>query len=145
MQAYIPITKTPILLNFLQNLIALDKTLPFTEEIINDLYITGRCTCNDSECATVDFKRELSWDGEVPTEYFANTTKGLIIFHLLQNGYMEMEAIMYDKYPYRNEIIRAFNSDFSKPSKKETLQLKKYFENVALEELPTVIVNYQSP
>ena len=103
------LNKTPIFLEFLKRF--MNKTgYVFKDEIIqNRLFLHSKCNCGQKDCATVYLKSKKSFKKESTGINIFNTNKGYIIVHILDDGYFEFEALLYKKYPYKNEIDKFFN------------------------------------
>lgn len=128
--------QAPIFLEFLLKNLKISK-----ETLVNNFYISGKCNCNQRDCATVILKkRKNSPIDEDRLEIDIQSTKGFIDFHWLSKEYLEIEAIDY-KYPFKYEINRLFpkngKSTRSIPKKtklqkinpKEYQNLKRYLNN----------------
>ena len=87
--------------------------------ITNDMFIFIRddevsdyCRCHDSSCSTVYLRSDRLpvLEGE-EDEYIEtyNSDKGLIVLHFYTNGTIEIEALEYDSYPFRDEVRELYN------------------------------------
>jgi len=80
---------------------------------IKDDDVSEYCRCHDSGCSTVYLRSErlpvLDGDDEYIETY--NSDKGLIILHFYTNGNIEIEALEYDDYPFRDEVKALFNQE----------------------------------
>lgn len=131
----------PILCTFIKRLFAFDKRYVMQYDICKDLQISSMWRCGDIDCATVMLKRKKDWDEEIKDSNIINTNKGFIVVHFLDNGWFELEALMYEKYPYRDEIKRVLNGDFSPPRESELIELEEYFQDLNEEELNVVVID----
>ena len=73
-------------------------------------------------------KRSKPWAEDLEGAYVFDTNKGIILIHLQENGYLEIEALLYDKYPYKQEILDLF---YKKPKKNINRKKSLSFENLA--------------
>lgn len=137
----IPLKDTPILCEFIKRLFKFDGSIELRFDICSELKIISVCRCGDSDCATVMLKRDKDWKDEIKDSHFINTTKGMVIVHFLDNGFFELEALMYDNYPYKQELERVFNGDFSSPNKLELDALDEYFADLITKEIHTIIID----
>ena len=123
----IKITQAPIFLEFLKRFIK-DMKLEFDFDIEKELFIIGHCKCNQKDCATVYLKRAKPWTEEQEGVYDYFTNKGLLLFHINENGYFELEALEYEKFPYRQEVISLL---YKKPKKNSRQKKNLSLENLA--------------
>ncbi len=137
----ISIQKAPLFFSFLKQIIAFDGSLEIAPELHEKLFITGQCECGQKDCATVYLRLEEEWNPQLIDVYLINTNKGLVIIHLEENGYMEVEALEYDDYPYQAEIKRVLAGDFSAPTDDEYLSLENYFKDIENEEIIKIIID----
>lgn len=137
----IPLPKAPMCFSFIKRITDFSGFLSISEEVLETMYITSMCQCGDNDCGTFTLKRNEEWGGELPDSYIIDTSKGVVIIHLLKNGYMEIEAIMYDHFPYKPELKRVLQGNFKAPSKKECAQLDAYFSDIAPGDMKTIVVD----
>jgi len=123
----IKITQAPIFLEFLKRFFKY-ANLELGFDIEKELFITGHCTCKEKDCATVYLKRIKPWKEEKLGVYDYNTNKGYILIHLDDNGFLEIEALCFEKYPYKQEILDLF---YKKPKKNTNKKKSLTFENLA--------------
>ena len=98
----IHLNQTPIFLEFLTFNLKISK-----ETIANNFYISKRCNCNQTDCATVILKkRKNSPINEENLQIDIQNSKGFIHFHWYDDE-LDIEAIYY-KFPFRYEINRVF-------------------------------------
>ena len=80
---------------------------------IRDDVVSDYCRCHDSGCSTVYLRSDrlpvLEGDDEYIETY--NSDKGLIILHFNTNGNIEIEALEYDDYPFRDEVRELYNEE----------------------------------
>ena len=79
---------------------------------IRDDVVSDYCRCQDSGCSTVYLRSDrlpvLEGDEDEYIETY-NSDKGLIILHFNTNGNIEIEALEYDDYPFRDEVRELYN------------------------------------
>lgn len=78
------------------------------EYIKNDTVI-DYCRCGNENCSTVYLcsdRLPLSESVE-----FYNTEKGFIVMHFRINGDIEIEALDYEYYPFKEELVINYNND----------------------------------
>ena len=137
----IPLNKAPMCFSFLQRITDFSGSLSISEEVLAEMYIIDMCQCGDKDCGTFTLKRNKEWKVKVPNAYIIDTSKGVVIIHLLKQGYMEVEAIMYDDFPYKSELKRVLKGNFKTPSKKEYAHLNAYFSDIAPRDMQTIVVD----
>lgn len=74
----------------------------------DELEIENICQCSDQLCSTVYLKRNKDWDNLEITWIGGYDDRGMVIFHFLPNGRLEIEALEA-VYPYKQELITLFN------------------------------------
>ena len=79
------------------------------ENIQNRLFLDSKCNCGQKDCATVYLKSKKPFKKESKRINIFNTNKGFFVVHILDDGFFEFEALLYKKYPYKNEIDKFFN------------------------------------
>ena len=81
---------------------------------IRDDTVSDYCRCQDSGCSTVYLRSNrlpvLEGDEDEYIETY-NSDKGLIILHFYTNGTIEIEALEYDVYPFRDEVRELYNQE----------------------------------
>lgn len=146
---------TPVFLEFFKRILKFSGLQFRNRYIHKQMFLYSQCRCGQKDCATVVLKSKRPWKESIQDEvYFLNTNKGMIILHILENGFMEIEAICYEKYPYKKEIDKylknkMFIHDFiprqrknlKKLTKKDKQMLHKYFWNLKREKLNTVVID----
>ena len=138
----IPLNKAPLLLSFIENIIKFDGQIDVQCDLANELVITRRCGCKQKDCATVYLKRNKEWDEDIVNKWsLIDTSKGLVILHFEENGYMEVESLCYNFFPYRHELKRIFDKDFSEPSQQEKNALKRYFKHLKSGNMPIITID----
>lgn len=101
----------PILHRFLAqlytkcNIYAVEDML---EYIKNDTVI-DYCRCGNENCSTVYLCSDRLPLSECVEFY--NSKKGLIVMHFGANGDIEIEALDYENYPFRQELVENYNND----------------------------------
>jgi hypothetical protein len=78
------------------------------EYIQNDT-ISDYCRCGDKNCSTVYLHANRLPLSECVEFY--NSEKGLIVMHFHTNGGIEIEALDYENYPFREELVANYNND----------------------------------
>ncbi|MGM0641861.1 MAG: hypothetical protein ACQESN_10605, partial [Thermotogota bacterium] len=97
--------------------------------------------CKDKHCATLFFKRTTPWKDEwVGAVDMLNSNKGMMILHFGKEGYLELEALLYDKYPYKKEVKRVLGGNFSQPSEAEFALLDQYFKDLETADMDMILV-----
>ena len=117
----------------------------------NNLFLYAKCNCGQKDCATVYLKSKNPFKEEVQRIDIIETNKGFFFVHILDNGYFDFEALRYNFYPYKKEIDTYFSKRkkidkkilikriyTKKLSKKEKVNLHKYFWNLEFKE-PNII------
>ncbi|MBN2833073.1 MAG: hypothetical protein JXK50_07090 [Campylobacterales bacterium] len=137
----IPLSKAPLLSNFLQKIIAFSGQFDIRYNLENQLFITERCSCTQKDCATVYLKRDTPWEDDILGSYIIDTSKGLVILHLEENGRLKIESLLYNFFPYRHEIMRIFSKDFTPPSQKEKDALNRYFKDLKFGTMKTITID----
>jgi len=101
----------PILHRFLAhlytecNVYTVDNML---EYIQNDV-VSDYCRCDDESCSTVYLCSDRLPLSECVEIY--NSHKGLIVIHFHANGGIEIEALDYEYYPFKEELVINYNND----------------------------------
>ena len=109
---------------------------------IKDDDVSGYCRCQDSGCSTVYLRSDrlpvLEGAGDEYIEIY-NSDKGLIVLHFYTNGTIEIEALEYDDYPFRDEVREVYNqeNDYTLESDLE-VELQKQ----RLSDAKSVVKNY---
>ncbi|NBK99309.1 MAG: hypothetical protein EOM50_15070 [Erysipelotrichia bacterium] len=138
----IPLSKAPLLLSFIEQVIKFDGKISIQCDLANILFITGRCKCKQKDCATVYLKKNSEWNEDILNQsVLIDTNKGIIILHFEENGYMEVESLCYNFSPYRHELERIFSNDFTLPSKKEKGALKRYFKHLKTGNMEIIVLD----
>ena len=77
---------------------------------IADDWVSSYCKCKDKGCASFymgsDRELDLSEDDSV---YFYDSDKGTIVLEFFENGEIDVQALEYEDYPFKEELIRIFN------------------------------------
>jgi len=97
---------------------------------IADDWVSSYCKCTDKGCASLymgsDRELDLSEDDGV---YFYDSDKGTLVLEFFENGEIDVQALEYEGYPFKEELIRIFNESeerFSLESDlEESLQKKR--------------------
>jgi len=97
---------------------------------IADDWVSSYCKCKDKGCASFymgsDRELDLSEDDSV---YFYDSDKGTIVLEFFENGEIDVQALEYEDYPFKEELIRIFNESeerFALESDlEESLQMKR--------------------
>jgi len=77
---------------------------------IADDWVSSYCKCKDKGCASFymgsDRELDLSEDDGV---YFYDSDKGTLVLEFFENGEIDVQALEYEHYPFKEELIRIFN------------------------------------
>ena len=80
---------------------------------IKDDDVSDYCRCHDSGCSTVYLRSDrlplLEDDADDAYIETYNSDKGLIILHFYTNGNIQIEALEYNAYPFRDEVRDLYN------------------------------------
>ena len=79
---------------------------------IADDRVSSYCKCKDSGCASffVSSDRELEID-EDDGVYVYDSDKGTIVLEFFENGDIDVQALEYEHYPFKEELITVYNQD----------------------------------
>ena len=145
------LNKTPIFLEFLKRFMSKAGYVFKDENIQNRLFLHSKCNCGQKDCATVYLKSKKPFKEEIQGANIIETNKGFFIVHILEDGYFEFEALLYEKFPYKNEIDKCFHKQkkinqivpikrkiVKKLSKKDKENLHRYFKDLKFRE-PNII------
>jgi len=77
---------------------------------IADDTIASYCKCHDKECASffIYSDRELKID-EDDGVYIYNSDKGMIVLEFFENGDIDVQALEYEHYPFKGELIAVYD------------------------------------
>ena len=97
---------------------------------IADDWVSSYCKCKDKGCASFymgsDRELDLSEDDGV---YFYDSDKGTLVLEFFENGEIDVQALEYEHYPFKEELIRIFNESeerfASESDLEESLQMKR--------------------
>ena len=137
----IKLKDAPLLHQFLKRLFEFDSRMDVRFDIGEELFIEGRCGCQAKDCATVYLRRNKQWDENILGSYIIELSKGTIILHFDDDGYFELEALCYTNYPYKYEIQRVLNNDFSAPRASELKLLEEYFADLENKDLNIFVID----
>ena len=98
----IHLNDAPILLDFLSKKIK-DTTI---QSLVENFYISGKCNCNQSDCATVVLKKRRSINID-RFEFDIQSSEGFVDFHWIDDEYLEIECLCHT-FPHKFEINRLF-------------------------------------
>jgi len=78
--------------------------------LIEDDRVRSYCKCADKGCASffMDSNRELDLSDD-DGMYYYNTDKGFIILEFFANGNIDVQALSYEHYPFKDELIAVYN------------------------------------
>ncbi len=81
---------------------------------IADDWVSSYCKCKDKGCAsfTIGSDRELEINDD--GVYVYNSDKGMIVLEFFENGDIDVQALEYEEYPFKEELICIFNDDGEK-------------------------------
>lgn len=99
----IKLKDVPVLLEFLSNALK-NVEIDLNINLANDLRIAAKCECNQSDCGTVYFQSNTEFNQELFGSHCTGTSKGFVILHIEEDGYLELEVIDYEDYPYKEEL-----------------------------------------
>lgn len=125
----IPIVKTPLLLEFFS--VCLDKlNLDLNIDMDKELFITDYCRCGQKDCSSVYLKSSKDFDESIQGIYDFSSNKGIIILHIKENGYIELEALDYYYFPYKIEVKNLFSKQAIRLNKKKYKSVQNYFNKL---------------
>ena len=127
---HIPISKTPILLSFLQRIIEFGGQFSVEVDLENELFIEY-CSDFDGPGNTIGFACNKPWNQNLldKCEYLIDTAKGFSVIRFYENR-MSLLTWGCEKFPYKAEIKRLLKEKLSTPSKKELILLEDYFKDL---------------
>ena len=137
----IKLKQAPILYEFLKRLLEFDGRITMKFDMGEELFIRSRCMCEEEDCATVYLQRAKAWEKEIQGSFLINTSKGIVIFHFSENGLLEIESLGYKYYPYKQEIQRVLNDDFSPTKSSEVRALNNYFSTLKDKMMDVVMID----
>lgn len=145
------LNNTPIFLEFFKRFCKFAGFEFKNKKIQNKLFFHSKCNCGQKDCATVYLKSKKPFKEEIQGANIIETNKGFFIVHILEDGYFEFEALLYEKFPYKNEIDKCFHkrkkinqivpikrNEIKKLSKKDKENLHQYFKDLKFRE-PNII------
>jgi hypothetical protein len=134
---------TPIFLEFFKRFCKFAGYEFKNKKIQNKLFFHSKCNCGQKDCTTVYLKSKKPFKEEIQGSQVIETNKGFFIIHILEDGYFEFEALLYEKFPYKNEIDKYFHKqkkinqifpikrkEIKKLSKNDKQNLHKYFKGL---------------
>ncbi len=79
---------------------------------IADDRVGSYCKCKDKGCASffIHSDRELEID-EDDGVYVYDSDKGTIVLEFFENGDIDVQALEYEDYPFKEELISVYNQD----------------------------------
>uniref|UniRef100_UPI0040472FBE hypothetical protein n=1 Tax=Aliarcobacter sp. TaxID=2321116 RepID=UPI0040472FBE len=131
---------TPIFLEFFKRFCKFAGYEFKNKKIHNKLFLHSKCNCGQKNCATINLKSKKPFKKKIQRSQIIETNKGFFIIHFLKNGFFEFEALLYKKFPYKNEIDKYFHKrkKIKKLSIKDRQNLHKYFKDLKFRE-PNII------
>ena len=79
---------------------------------IADDRVSSYCKCKDKDCASFfmysDRELDISEDDGV---YFYDSDKGTIVLEFFKNGDIDVQALEYENYPFKEELKEVFNQE----------------------------------
>lgn len=115
---------TPIFLEFLKKLFEIENIV-CDFNIEEELFLHSQCRCGQKDCATVALKRK---NKRFKTESLGirhnNANDSMILIRIAKKGYIEVEALCSEKFPYKLEVDNFFKNK-SKSKKKSISDLEK--------------------
>ena len=78
---------------------------------IADDTIASYCKCSDKACASffIYSDRELEID-EDDGVYIYNSDKGMLVLEFFENGNIDVQALEYEHYPFKEELIAVYDN-----------------------------------
>ena len=77
---------------------------------IADDQVTSYCKCKDKECSSFFMNSDRELDlSEDDGMYYYNSDKGFIMFEFFANGNIDIQALSYADYPFKDELIAVYN------------------------------------
>ena len=103
----------PILHRFLAK-IYIELDIFETEDmftLIENDQVASYCKCTDKGCASffMNSNRELDLSDDDGIYYY-NTDKGFIMLEFFANGNIDIQALSYEHYPFKEELIAVYNN-----------------------------------
>ena len=135
------LSQAPLTQEFLIRLVAFENQPMLNQLDFNDptLSIESICSCRDPQCASIYLRRTKPWEDDITYSIF--TSKGVIILGFLENGGLDIQALMYDRFPYKKELTRIANSVITPSSIEEKQALDAYFDDLLHASNATVVVD----
>lgn len=131
----VSLKQTPTLLAFLNQLFQF-ANIKFRNKLEDNLMLHSQCKCGDKDCATVTLKRAKPWKKKIEgSHHWINTNKGFIIIHFSKQGFLEVEALNYETFPYKKEIDKFFKSHCKLKSTLDKRAIDSYFSDLKNEEM----------
>ena len=79
---------------------------------IADDRVSSYCKCKDKGCASFfiqsDRELEIKEDDGV---YIYNSDKGMIVLEFFENGDIDVQALEYEHYPFKDELKEVYHQD----------------------------------
>lgn len=115
---------TPILLEFLKRLFEIENIV-CNFNIEKELFLHSQCKCGQKDCATVTLKRKgKRFRPESIGIYHNNANDSMILIRIAKKGFIEVEALCSEKFPYKLEVNNFFKNK-SESKKKSISDLEK--------------------
>lgn len=139
------LNRFPILLRFLSRLLESSQiTTLSSKDLMNILTaceVTGYCKCKQKDCATVNLKCDLPLFKNMAWPKMFNTNKGVISLHF-EDGDFELEAIGYEHFPYKQEVLSVFNGKrFIMQDKTAQQIVDAYFDDLHDDDNPIIKID----
>ena len=83
-------------------------------ELIQDDYVVEYCRCGEESCSTVYLlcnRLPQFEDGEDEYVETYESDNGLIVLHFYDDGRIEVEALEYEHYPFKDELVKVYNQE----------------------------------
>jgi len=141
------LSQYPILHRFLAHLYKTCNIYSENEKIfkyIKDDIVKDYCRCGDKQCATLYLSSErvpVFSNGEDEYIEVYNSNKGLIVLHFYHNGDIDVEALEYDNYPFKEELSLVYNGKDHPCANQEVASIvNEYFESPQIQ-LEEIVIN----
>lgn len=141
----IPITRIPTLHLFLARLFhwygLTNQSVDEIKSILASCEVISQCQCQQKDCATVWLRCKDLEDLSFEDSEDIDTNKGMIFLHKEADGEFELEALDYNHYPYKEELMAVLNGSSCKCNFNEAEQkIEKYFYGLKYKNIQTIIV-----
>ncbi len=83
-------------------------------EFIQEDYVVEYCRCGEDSCSTVYLlcnRLPQFEDGEDEYVETYESDKGLIVLHFYDDGRIQIEALEYEHYPFKEELVSVYDKN----------------------------------